>query len=161
MKSQSKGDQGSSFEIESSSLDADNDDQETKKNANNSNQGNLAQKRTSNGSQKKQDSKQLKQKKKDDSAFEIEETVATPEMIKHLVGDNTPEEPEEKEKIEPASVATKTVEAPKQMVAKPVVKNTKPVQVVAAPKKIMIRKIEQKPAKNMVQANKTVSQPSK
>ena len=57
MKSQSKGDQGSSFEIESSSLDADNDDQETKKNANNSNQGNLAQKKTANASQKKQDSK--------------------------------------------------------------------------------------------------------
>jgi hypothetical protein len=38
----------------------------------------------------------LKQKKKeDDFNFKIEETVATPEMIKHLVGDNTPDEEEE------------------------------------------------------------------
>lgn len=40
----------------------------------------------------------MKQKKKndDDFNFKIEETVATPEMIKHLVGDNTPDEEEEK-----------------------------------------------------------------
>ena len=42
--------------------------------------------------------------------FKIEETVATPEMIKHLVGDNTPDE--EEEMIKPA-MAEKKAEHPK------------------------------------------------
>lgn len=59
-----------------------------------------------------------KKKKEDDFNFKIEETVATPEMIKHLVGDNTPDEEEES----PAPVAAKKVESPKQMASKPVEK---------------------------------------
>lgn len=43
--------------------------------------------------------------------FKIEETVATPDMIKHLVGDNTPDEEEE----HMAPPAPKKVEPPKEM----------------------------------------------
>ena len=56
-------------------------------------------------SSKKLQEQKLKQKKKDDEfSFKIEETVATPEMIKHLVGDNSPDE-EEETVASPAPVA--------------------------------------------------------
>lgn len=53
----------------------------------------------------------MKQNKKEETFdFKIEETVATPEMIKHLVGDNTPDE--EEEMLKPA-MAEKRAEHPK------------------------------------------------
>lgn len=45
---------------------------------------------------KKSENGKMKQIKHDDGpSFQIEETVATPEMIKKLVGDTTPDENEE------------------------------------------------------------------
>ena len=55
------------------------------------------------------DAKIKQKKKQDDLDFKIEETVATPEMIKHLVGDNTPDEEEE----QPKPVVVKKEEPPK------------------------------------------------
>lgn len=60
----------------------------------------------------------MKQNKKEETFdFKIEETVATPEMIKHLVGDNTPDEEEEQSK--PVMVEKK-IENPKVQTPKKV-----------------------------------------
>lgn len=97
-----------SFSIETSGLDADDDDSENRRSSGTSGLGSRAQKKHDGGSSKKNDEEKMKQKKKEDGLdFKIEETVATPEMIKHLVGDNTPDEEEE-----PAPVAAKKQDHP-------------------------------------------------
>lgn len=84
-------------------------------------------------------------------------------MIKHLVGDNTPDEEEE----QPAP--KKVADPPKQLVVKPIVqKAQKPADskanktveikkkvILPPPKKqIMIKKIDKKPENKMIKASK-------
>lgn len=96
---QKKNDDGStSYTIETSGLDADDDTSDNQKTAHSS-LTERSKKQTSSSQQQlvtKKDDGKLKQIKKDDgNDFKIETTVATADMIKHLVGDNTPDEEEE------------------------------------------------------------------
>ena len=109
---QKKNDDGStSYTIETSGLDADDDTSDNQKTSRSS-LTERSKKQTSNQQlvTKKDDGK-LKQVKKDDgNDFKIETTVATADMIKHLVGDNTPDEEEEPAPL----VAAKAKPAPAQ-----------------------------------------------
>jgi len=96
---QKKNDDGStSYTIETSGLDADDDTSDNQRTAHSS-LTERSKKQTSSSQQQlvtKKDDGKLKQIKKDDgNDFKIETTVATADMIKHLVGDNTPDEEEE------------------------------------------------------------------
>lgn len=97
---QKKNDDGStSYTIETSGLDADDDNSDNQKTPHSSLTERSKKQTSSNNQQQlvtKKDDGKLKQIKKDDgNDFKIETTVATADMIKHLVGDNTPDEEEE------------------------------------------------------------------
>ena len=103
MQQKKNADGSTTFSIETSGLDADEESSEGQKTGVSSlNQSNRKQSGSSQTIKKQEDGK-LKQIKKDDGFdFKIETTVATPDLIKHLVGDNTPDEEEE-----PAPVVAK------------------------------------------------------